>query len=63
MRLPVLDQRIPGCSQWGSLASVVGPVTDMVLNMTVWQFSFKGSLVELLISSCVFADWQPGSPL
>lgn len=58
MPLPVLDQRIRGCSQWGSLASVVGPVADMVLNMTVCN-----SHLRAVISSCVFADWQPGSPL
>lgn len=34
---------------------MVGHVTDMMLNMTVFQFSFKGSLLQLLISSCVFA--------
>lgn len=34
---------------------MVGHVTDMMLNMTMFQFSFKGSLIQLLISSCVFA--------
>lgn len=34
---------------------MVGHVTDMMLNKTMFKFSFKSSLVQLLISSCVFA--------